>query len=79
LNWCARVTIAFHRRIDAISINSALAGVNSGLVISSPEILRISVSVIPPGVFNVAKFKRGVVAIVLNENENHLKIYFSLI
>jgi hypothetical protein len=69
LNWCTRVAIAFHRSIDAISVDSTLTGVNSGLIISSPEILRISVSVIPPGVFNVAKFKRGVVTIVLNKNK----------
>jgi hypothetical protein len=34
-------------------------------LISSPEILRIPVSVIPPGVWNFVKFKRGVVTIVL--------------
>jgi hypothetical protein len=53
--------------------------VNSVRVISGPEILRISVSVVPPGVFNVVKFKRSVIAIVLNENENHFKNFFSLI
>jgi hypothetical protein len=52
--------------------------VNSVRVISGPEILRISVSVIPPGVFNGAKFKRGVITIVLSKNLNNLKIHFSL-
>ena len=78
LNWCKSITFAFHRRNGATSINSALTGVNSGLVISGPEILRISVSIVPPGVFNVIKFKRGVITVVLNENLNHLKIHFSL-
>jgi hypothetical protein len=45
-----------------------LTGVNSVRVISGPDILRISVFVIPPGVFHVAKFQRGVITIVLNEN-----------
>jgi hypothetical protein len=53
-----------------------LTGVNSVRVISGPEILRISVFVVPPGVFNVAKFKRGVITIVLNVKQNNLKILF---
>jgi hypothetical protein len=54
-----------------------LTGVNSVRIISRPDILRISVFVVPPGVFNVAKFQRGVITVVLNENLNHLKIHFS--
>jgi hypothetical protein len=53
-----------------------LTGVNSVRVISGPEILLISVSIVPPGVFNVAKFKRGVITIVLNVKQNNLKILF---
>ena len=66
MNGCARVAIAFHRRIDAIPVDSALAGVDSIRVVSGPKILRIAVPVVPPGVRNVIEFKRGVVTIVLD-------------
>jgi predicted AAA+ superfamily ATPase len=41
--------------------------VNSVRIISGPEILRISISVVPPGIRNFIKFKWGVVTIVLNK------------
>jgi hypothetical protein len=75
LNWCKGIAIAFHRRIDAISINSALTGVNSGFVISGPEILRISVFVVPPGIDDVIQFKWSKIAIVLNGNKIISKIF----
>jgi hypothetical protein len=69
LNWCKGIAIAFHRRIDAIPVDSALTGVNSGLVISGPEILRLSISVVPPGINDVIQLKRGKIAIVLDKNK----------
>ena len=65
MHWSGGVAVAFGGRIDAIAIDPALAGVNSVRVFSSPKILRISVSVVPPGVGDGNKFEKGVVAIVL--------------
>ncbi len=45
-------------------IDSALAGVNARIT-SGPEILRITVLVVPPGIGDSIKFEWRVVAIVL--------------
>jgi len=61
---CGLVVVAPKRRIDAVTIDSTLTDMNVG-VIAGPEILRISVSIIPPSIGDGFKFERSVVTIVL--------------
>jgi hypothetical protein len=51
--------------------------VNSARVISCPEILRISVSIVPPGISDARELKRGVETIVL-EKLVDVKKYLSI-
>jgi hypothetical protein len=76
LNWRHGVAVAFDGRIRAIPVNVALTNMGTG-VASGPEILRISVSVVPPGVSDVTKLQWGKVAIVLITNYN--LVYFKII
>jgi hypothetical protein len=64
LQWDGLVSVAPKRRIDAITIDSTLTDMNVG-VTAGPEILRISVSIIPPSIGDGIKFERSVVTIVL--------------
>jgi hypothetical protein len=72
LNWQSNIAIAFKRIVNTTSVDSALAGVNSVRVISGPEILLISVSVVPPGVGDCIELQWSVVAIVLYKKGNFL-------
>lgn len=69
MHWRHGVAVAFDGRIRAFPVNVALTGMGTG-VASGPEILRISVSVVPPGISDVTKLQRGKVAIVLIANYN---------
>ena len=53
-----RVTIARHKRFKTIMIDSALASVNAG-VVSSPKVLQLSISVVPPRIGNAVDSKLG--------------------
>ena len=64
LNRCRRITVAIDTGINAISIDSALTGVNSWVAFG-PEILRISTFVVPPTIWDCIKLQRGKVTIVL--------------
>jgi hypothetical protein len=53
-----------------------LTGVNSTRVISCPEILRICVSIVPPGISDAVELKRGVETIVLEKLVDEKKVPF---
>jgi hypothetical protein len=64
LHWSGGVAVAFGGRIDAISIQSALARMDVR-VATRPEKFRISISVVPPGVSYIIEFQWREITIVL--------------
>jgi hypothetical protein len=76
LEWRSGVAVALDGRIDAIPVDSALTGVNAGIV-SGPKVLSVSIFVVPPTVSDAVQFQRGVETIVLitSYSENGLFIY----
>ena len=73
MNWSSRIAEAFQVSFDAISVDSALTRVDSGHVISGPNVLRFSVPVVPPGISDVTEFKWGIVTVVLERKTNKKK------
>ena len=73
-----RVTIARHKRFKTIMIDSALASVDAE-VVSSPKVLRVSISVVPPRIGNAVDFKWRANAIVLYWNSLVITLYYSKI